>query len=509
MVTAEVPQGRVQVLVERPYDDFLVHAAAAVLAGNNPSEPIRSYSDKYREFLDQNRLTINETFGAIAIGGGARADAASNFAVVLHPERSKPSDKFLLSGVFEESGGERKRRLSDGELVHGDPPISGLYNPPCPCGSLVPCRPTCGTSCYVGNTQDVRNKLGVPALNAKGLHGSGVWLAIVDSGIFLPRIRKLLGDAIDPAVTHVHTDPAHSWNPSGLATKAFKHRLGHGTMCAYDALIAAPKATLLDIPTLLARPIGDHHVNATVAAAIHAYLHLLNVWTFHRPPTIHALVVSNSWGIFHPSMEDYPPGDPRRFIDNPDHIFRQFIQWLAAPPGAAVGADVIFCGNNCGGGANCAGDCASGTCLSKTDRMIMGSNAYEKEVLTVGGCDTNDEMVGYSSRGPSILKDVVDQTNYRFSGNKPDLVAYTHFLGSRVVRTFVPDTGVSAACPVAAGCVAALRTKIRPTAVPPALLFDTLRNTARKPAGGPPGWDPAFGHGIVNPVAAAHALGVP
>ncbi len=33
--------------------------------------------------------------------------------------------------------------------------------------------------------------------------------------------------------------------------------------------------------------------------------------------------------------------------------------------------------------------------------MIMGANAY-KEVLTVGGCDTNDEIVGYSSRGPSI-----------------------------------------------------------------------------------------------------------
>jgi subtilisin family serine protease len=68
---------------------------------------------------------------------------------------------------------------------------------------------------------------------------------------------------------------------------------------------------------------------------------------------------------------------------------------------------------------------------------------------------------------------------------------------------------VSAACPVAAGCVAALRTKVNPTAVPPALLFNTLRNTARKPAGPPPGWDPAFGHGIVNPVAAAQALGVP
>jgi hypothetical protein len=34
-------------------------------------------------------------------------------------------------------------------------------------------------------------------------------------------------------------------------------------MCAYDALIAAPGATLLDVPMLIARPVGDHRVTAT------------------------------------------------------------------------------------------------------------------------------------------------------------------------------------------------------------------------------------------------------
>jgi hypothetical protein len=132
--------------------------------------------------------------------------------------------------------------------------------------------------------------------------------------------------------------------------------------------------------------------------------------------------------------------------------------------------------------------------------MIMGANAYQ-EVLTVGGCDTNDQMVGYSSRGPSIQNMFPD---------KPDLVAYTHFLGSKTVETFVPDTGVSAACPVAAGCVAALRTsaQVSPTRVPPAILFDTLRNTAYKPGGAGPGWTPDFGYGIIRPVAAGRALGV-
>ena len=160
--------------------------------------------------------------------------------------------------------------------------------------------------------------------------------------------------------------------------------------------------------------------------------------------------------------------------------------------------DIVFCGNNCGDGRNCAGTCASGTCLSQTQRMIMGANTYE-EVLTIGGCDTDDKMVGYSSRGPSIAG---------MYQNKPDLVAYTHFLGSKTVRTFVPDTGVSAACPVAAGCVAALRSKVKPTSVKPKKLFTTLKNTARRPGGGAAGWKPDFGYGIIDPVAAGRALGV-
>jgi subtilisin family serine protease len=162
--------------------------------------------------------------------------------------------------------------------------------------------------------------------------------------------------------------------------------------------------------------------------------------------------------------------------------------------------DIVFCGNNCGDGENCAGHCASGTCLSKTDGMIMGANAYE-HVLTIGGCDTNDALVGYSSRGPSI------PNMYEY---KPDLVAYTHFLGSRVSRVFVPDTGVSAACPVAAGCVAALRSHadLKPSKVSSEDLFNALRNTARKPPGMPTGWDPGYGHGIIDPVAAARSLGV-
>ena len=228
-------------------------------------------------------------------------------------------------------------------------------------------------------------------------------------------------------------------------------------------------------------------------AAILAYAQLANIWWVKRPKPFDALVVSNSWGLFHPCLEDFPPGHPYRFIDNPAHALRiHLVQWLAAD-----GVDIIFCGNNCGNGRNCAGDCASGTCLSKTDGMIMGANTYP-EVLTIGGCDTNNQMVGYSSRGPSIAG------MYPY---KPDLVAYTHFLGSKVVGMHLPDTGVSAACPVAAGCVAALRTRVKQVAVKPAQLFTTLQQTALRPGGGAPVWQPDFGYGIIDPVAAGRALG--
>src|SRR5262245_45460134 len=82
------------------------------------------------------------------------------------------------------------------------------------------------------------------------------------------------------------------------------------------------------------------------------------------------------------------------------------------------------------------------------------------------------------------------------------------FLGSRAVASWVPDTGVSAGCPVAAGCVAALRTQIKPTATSPAQMFDTLRNTTRKPGVGRQA-GPNSGYGIIDSVAAARRLGIP
>ena len=475
-MTTTVPDGHVRALVERPSDPALKRAAAAVFAGSDPEEIariMRSYGERSSGFI------VDNSFGAVPIGGGSSSFAVDDPQAFVDPEKSQ---RFLVSGfVPVSSGGVVPSYIDEKNQypIHSNPVVGGLLNP---------CRPTCGSSQAVGYADTVRQRLEFGILQRNGLDGSGVAIAIVDSGIYLPRLERLLGEAMQPART-IKLDPANSWRPPVLVTQPGHHRLGHGTMCAFDALIAAPNATLLDVPMLLARQVGDHRVTGSVDAAVLAYSHLLKV-QLSKP--YDAMVVSNSWGIFHPTLEDFPPGHPFRFIDNPMHIFNLFIKVLTF-----LGADVVFCGNNCGNASNCAGACASGTCLSKTDRMIMGANAYQ-DVLTVGGCDTNDEMVGYSSRGPSIANMYQD---------KPDLVAYTHFLGSRVLSLHTPDTGVSAACPVAAGCVAALRTRSKGTKVPSATLFGALRSAAHKPTGAP-GWDPAWGYGIIRPVAAGRALGI-
>jgi hypothetical protein len=122
-------------------------------------------------------------------------------------------------------------------------------------------------------------------------------------------------------------------------------------------------------------------------------------------------------------------------------------------------------------------------------------------VLTVAGCDIDGARVGYSSRGPAIHGMPQPQ--------KPDVAAYTHFLGSTVWARFLPDAGTSVSAPLTSGCIAALRTKVDPTAPgkPPADMRAAFRNTAGQPSG-PVGWNADYGFGIINPVAVGQHFGV-
>jgi hypothetical protein len=489
----------IRVLAVLPKDgrQWLVDAAQALLEGRHWQ----------REDLDgalPAEFELDQSFGSVALG--ATAPSEFNFEgdvdriALANDFKPQNSRYFVIRGFVKARGLQMlPRNIGDLEL-YSDPSTDTLL--------------TCGTDSAVGSVVDVRNNLGAAKLAAQSvpLDGAGVAVAMVDSGIFLQHLTRVnlltgVNEAYymrprpayplpprqmgDPSIL----DGVNSWTPPRVATPPGGHRIGHGTMCAYNVLAVAPRARLLDYPSLIARAPGNHTVPATVGAATQAYARLIAFWINNlvMAGPYKALVVNNSWGIFHPCEEDASPGQPGRFIDNPFHPFHILVRVLAI-----LGADIVFAAGN--GGL----PCPAPPFLHLTTGSIRGANAYA-EVLTVAGCDVNNSRVGYSSQGPAVTMFPLP------TPDKPDLAAYTHFLGSQVFGPREPDGGTSTACSVGAGCVAALRShpSISPAAIPPAVLFDALRNTARQVAVGGPGWNRDYGYGIIDPVAAARALGVP
>jgi len=134
---------------------------------------------------------------------------------------------------------------------------------------------TCGGSPPVGNAAAVANHLHVNQLQAKHLDGTGVAVAVVDTGINLQYVEHKIGHA-------PNFDAAASWSPPGTPPPApGAWPVAHGTMCAYDVLIAGSKATLVDFPMLSAHyPGGGSIMSGTLSAALAAYGFMLN--TGHR-----------------------------------------------------------------------------------------------------------------------------------------------------------------------------------------------------------------------------------
>ena len=117
-------------------------------------------------------------------------------------------------------------------------------------------------------------------------------MAIVDTGINLEHLR---GQGLAPRL-----DPHVSWSPiSGVKPGHFS--VDHGTMCAFATSIVAPQSVLLDLPVLQSRRAGGSIMDGLLSDAILAYSVLLQMMrTPEDQRPYHALVVSNSWGMFHP-----------------------------------------------------------------------------------------------------------------------------------------------------------------------------------------------------------------
>jgi hypothetical protein len=311
----------------------------------------------------------------------------------------------------------------------------------------------------VGTHEDVANLLQTTTLHARGMDGSNVMVAIVDTGI---NLEYLQSKGKNPKF-----DAEKSWTPvQGRIPGSMP--VDHGTMCAFDVCISAPDCTLLDYALLLSQAEGGSEMDGFLSDAVKAYSKLFEFLSTDEE-TKRPLVVNNSWAMFHPSW-DFPVGHPGNYSDNPDHPFNIIVESLED-----AGADILFAAGNCGQ------ECPDGRCQGVTNRPIYGANSHTS-ILCVAGVTINKVRLGYSSQGPG-----------RLHRDKPDLCAYSHFAGSDV---YPADGGTSAACPVAAGVVAAIRSVYSPTDRTPAQLRTLLRRASEDI--GLVGFDYSHGFGLMN-----------
>ena len=412
--------------------------------------------------LANSGMEIDQAFPAVVVPKPqARVRGAMVLAMGHVPEFSfEPDDvSYLVRGTVPDDDGQQAV-VTD---LLSRPQVKGVFSDP-----VIETTPTCGGDPPVGDTADVAQKLDVAALHEDGMAGSGVRIAIVDTGINTAYLAKRgMSQTLDAT---------NSFTPTGVTTTPGTHPVNHGTMCAYDTGIAAPDAEFLDHALLLSKAPGQTVMEGLLSDAVRSFsqLRALLLADEERP-----LVVSNSWGVFDPAW-DFPVGHPGNYTDNPGHPFNLIVASLES-----AGADVLFAAGNCGV------ECPDSRCKFQSN-PISGANSHPS-VLSIAGIDTNDQRVGYSSQGPG-----------RLSPDKPDLCSYTHFLGSEVFGSGEPDSGTSAACPVAAGVVAAVRSKYSRGKISPIQLRALMERTAVDLGG--LGFDHDCGWGALSPATLISAL---
>lgn len=306
----------------------------------------------------------------------------------------------------------------------------------------------------------IRQLLGVRRIWADGFAGQNIIVGMVDEGVN-GKTYPVIG-GYDP-----ESDDELRFGEAAVTS--------HGSMCAADVLVAAPRARILDYPML---------EQATSADGAFMFQLILEQRRKDGTPQ----VVNNSYGFVGiPSQIAMPQHEVWDF----DHPFNRKVREVAAS-----GAAVFFAAGNCGS------DCPSGNCKSSgigPGRAINAAAAMA-DVFTIAAVNSRGERVGYSAQGPALAPaGFVDQ--------KPDFAAYTHFFGN-----FGPgrpggdadeyDSGTSAATPVAAG-VACLLLSAYPDLTPAGLRRALLLGAMEV---GKPGWDPLHGHGIINAGASYQRL---
>ena len=345
----------------------------------------------------------------------------TNYAL-LGAAWKRTTSPYAVVGMFEDEEAVQRLKQDKKEEVIGvfaDPRINA-----CP-GGYCRTRPS-------GDFQDVIKGLGADKLRGPGITGKNVRIVVVDTGID----GTHAGPTGQPLQKNISSSfkSLPGYNPGSAGAD-------HGTMVAFDCLLAAPDAALCDYPLLQA---SGKSWQSFLSDALSAFANLMDLIQKEPGP----LVVNNSWALYNRSG-DAPVGSPENYSANPNHPFNQMVGSLVS-----AGADVLFAAGNCGE------DCPDGLCGTNDvgpSQSIHGANSHPS-VITVGAVTVGKQWLGYSSQGPGGL-----------ARQKPDLCAYSHFVGSGI---FKADAGTSAACPVASGVVAALRQawpKVTPEVVKGAL----------------------------------------
>jgi subtilisin family serine protease len=385
----------------------------------------------------------------------AEASREASLAMTSDFMEGEPATHVVRAAVSEDAVPQLLERAEE------DPNVVGVFADP----RIEPIEAVCPSG-PVGTDRDVERLLMVDELRRRGMDGTGVKVAVVDSGVNLDYLR-IRGKA--PAF-----DAGLSWGPlAGQRPGAMP--VDHGTMCAYDICIAAPACTIVDHALLTSRTPGGSAMDGLLSDAVQSYGLLLSYLTKAPQPFAgdeqpRTLVVNNSWGMFHPSW-DFPVGSPQNYSDNPEHPFNIIVETLEA-----AGADILFAAGNCGA------ECPDRRCQGVTDAGISGANSSSAVTCVAGVVVSNKRRIGYSTMGPG-----------RLERNKPDIASITHFAGSGV---YAADGGTSAATPVATGVVAAIRRLYPANVLPPARLRELLRQSAEDQ--GEEDFDYEYGYGVIN-----------
>jgi hypothetical protein len=245
-------------------------------------------------------------------------------------------------------------------------------------------------------------------------------------------------------------------------------------MLARNILALAPEARLFDLPII---PPDILRIPLFIASAHGAFAQMAGdiAWLRSQPGASGPWVVVNAWALF--DRRSDLPGTGGVGSDG-SHPFHTAVQAVTA-----TGSDVVFVAGNCG--QYCPDDRCGPSDIGP-GYSISGPNAYA-EVLTVGAVRVDGLALGYSSQGPGLI-----------AANKPDVCAPSNF--TETFDSGQISSGTSAACAVAAGVVAALRTS---ATVTPAAMILALRQGA-----GGASCDPQFGFGTLDAAATRVILGI-